>query len=173
MFDREAAEHVPYAISKVRVTRFLGHEDCDDLDGLGYFRDPIEGVMLVANTRSSHDAGFREFIDRFGTADEETYRWDIGNRRYPGGLAVSSTEEQMEFDAAWAELGRPISGAVDEVDQGRLEGLCIRVLKRLRDDGVFSAARNLEGLVVLGPDDSSVDVLVKKRRLDRIPQLRA
>jgi hypothetical protein len=173
MFDWEAAEHVLYTISKLQVMRFLGHADCDDLYGLGYFCDPIEGVMLVANTRSSHDAGLREFIERFGPTDEETYRWDIGNWEYPGGLAVSSTEEQMEFDAAWEALGRPTSGAGDKPDQERLEGLCIRVLMRLRDDGVFSAARDLEGFVVLGPDDSDGDVLVKKRRLDEVLHPRA
>jgi len=173
MFDWEATEHVRYTISKVQVTRFLGHADCDDLYGLGYFCDPIEGVMLVANTRPSHDAGFRACIERFGPADEETYRWDIGNWQYPGGLAVSSTEEQIGFDAAWAELGRPISGAGDELDQERLEELGIRVLTRLRNDGVFLAAKNLKGFVVLGPDDSIVDVLVKKSRLDRILHLRA
>jgi hypothetical protein len=173
MFDREAAERVLYTISKVQFTRFLSHVDCDDLYGLGYFCDPLEGVMLVANTRSSHDAGLREFIERFGPTDEEAYRWDIGNWKYPGGLAVSSTEEQMEFDAAWEGLGRPISGAGDEDDQECLEVLCIRVLTRLCDDGVFWAARNLEGFVVLGPDDSDLDVLVKKRHLDRVLHPRA
>lgn len=54
-------------------------------------------------------------------------------------------------------------GAGFELDQERLEGLCVRVLTRQRDDGVFSAGRNLEGFVVLGPDDSNVDVLAKKR----------
>jgi hypothetical protein len=173
MFDWEAAEQVLYAISKAQLTRFLGHVDCDDLYGLGYFCDPIEGVMLVANTRTSHDAGLLEFIGRFGPTDEETYRWDIGNWEYPAGLEVSSAEEQMEFDSAWQGLGRPITSAGDELDQERLEGLCIRVLTRLREDGAFSAARNLEGFVVLGPDDSDGDVLVKKRRLDQVLHPRA
>jgi len=55
----------------------------------------------------------------------------------------------------------------------RRRPLGIRVLTRLRNDGVFLAAKNLKGFVVLGPDDSNVDVLVKKSRLDRIRHLRA
>ena len=44
---------------------------------------------------------------------------------------ISSTEEQIEFDAAWAELGRPISGASDELDQERLEELVLQQQKIL------------------------------------------
>jgi hypothetical protein len=167
MFDWEAAEEVLYAISKEQVVRFLGGVNCDDLYGLGYFCDPIEGVMLAANTRRHLAASLREYAERFGPADEESFRWDIGNWEYPAGLAFSA-EEQMEFDAAWERLGRPISVSEDDRDQEPLEELCIRVLGRLCGEGVFSAARQLEGFVVLGSDDSPEDVLVKKRHLDNV-----
>jgi hypothetical protein len=46
------------------------------------------------------------------------------------------------------------------------EDLCIRVMRRLWTEGVFSAARAIERLVVLGPDVLAEDVLAKKARLD-------
>jgi hypothetical protein len=172
MFDWGAAEEVLFTTSKDQVARFLGRVDCDDLYGLGYFCDPIEGVMLVANTRRFLATTLGEYVERFGPTDEETFRWDIGNWEYPAGLALSA-EEQMEFDATWEKLGRPISDLGDEPDQEALEGLCARVLERLWDEGVFWAAQRLEGFVVLGPDDRREDVLVKKRHLDRVLSRRA
>jgi hypothetical protein len=65
-------------------------------------------------------------------------------------------------------LGRPISDSGDEKDQEALGELCTRVLRRLRAEGLFSAARSLEGFMVLGPDDSGEDVLEKKRQLERV-----
>lgn len=167
MFDWEAAEEVLYAISKEQVARFLGRGDCGDLYGIGFFCDPIEGVMLVANTRRYLSASLREYVEQIDATDEETLRWDIGNWEFPAGLALS-TEEQMEFDAAWERLGRPHEEHDEDRDQVALEELCARVLRRLCDEKVFSDAHSLEGLVVLGPDDPPGDVLVKKRRLDSI-----
>jgi hypothetical protein len=138
MFDWEAAEEILYAISKEQVARFLGRADPGDLYALGYFCDPIEGVMLVANTRRHLIASLREYMERFGPTDEETLRWDIGNWEYPAGLA-SSTEEQMKFDATWGKLGRPTLGSGNARDQAALEDLCVRVLRRLCKEGAFGA----------------------------------
>jgi hypothetical protein len=167
MFDWKAAEEILYAISKEQVARFLGRIDCDDLYGLGYFCDLNEGVMLVAGTRRHLTASLREHVERFGPTDEETFRWDVGNWEYPAGLALS-TEEQMEYDAAWERIGRPLAETGDDRDPGHLEDLCVRVLRRLCNEGAFAAARRLEGFMVLGPDDSPEAVLLKKRHLDMV-----
>jgi hypothetical protein len=72
----------------------------------------------------------------------------------------------MEFDARWGEFGGPLSESEEERTPALLEDLCIRVLRRLCDEGVFSEARRIEGFIVLGPDDRVEDVLAKKERLD-------
>jgi hypothetical protein len=166
-FDWADAEEALYRISKDQFTGFLRRTDRGDLYGLGFFCDPIEGVMPVANSRSFHDASFRQYVERGGTTDEGTFKWDIGNWEYPAGLA-SSTEEQMEFNARWEGFRGLLSQSDDDRTQEMLEDHCIRVLRRLCDEGVFSDARDIEGLIVLGPDDRAEDVLAKKGRLDGI-----
>lgn len=164
-FNWAEAEEALYRISKDQFTGFLRRADTGDLYGLGFFCDPIEGVMPVANSRSFHDAGFRRYVEQGGTTDEETFRWDIGSWEFPAGLAAS-TEEQMEFDVRWERLWRRLGEPEDDRTPGLLEGLCIRVLRRLTGEGVFSEARDIEGFIVLGPDDRAEDVLKKKGRLD-------
>jgi hypothetical protein len=164
-FNWAEAEEALYRISKDQFTGFLRRADTGDLYGLGFFCDPIEGVMPVANTRSCHDAGFRQYVEQGGTTDEETFRWDIGNWEFPAGLAAS-TEEQMEFDAHWERIWSRFTEPKDDRTPGLLEDLCIRVLRRLIDEGVFWDARGIEGFSVLGPDDRAEDVLAKKARLD-------
>lgn len=125
--------------------------------------------MLVANGHRYFTASLREYTEQWGSTDEEHFRWSIGEWEYPGGLAPSSSEEQMEFDAAWTNLGRPTSGAYedggDDRDQEQLEELCIRVLRRLIAEKVFAPVRRLEGFMILGADDPLKDVLPKKKRL--------
>ena len=164
-FDWTEAEEALYRISKDQFTGFLRRADTGDVYGLGFFCDPIEGVMPVANTRSFHDAGFRQYVEQGGTTDEETFRWDIGNWEFPAGLAAS-TEEQIGFDAQWERIWGRLGKPADDRTSGLLEDLCIRVLRRLTGEGVFSEARNIEGFIVLGPDDRGEDVLKKKSMLD-------
>lgn len=168
MFDWKAAEEVLDVISKEQLVRFLDGVDCDDIYGLGYFCDLLEGVMLVANGRRSFAESLGECGWRSGSTDYEVFRWDIGNWEYPAGVALSSTEEQIQFDEAWENLGSPRSGDDDDRDQKRLEELCIKVLRRLIDDNAFAAADHLEGFMILGPDDLPEDVLSKKKRLDAL-----
>jgi hypothetical protein len=94
-FDWAGAEEALNRLSKEQFARFLERVDRCDLYGLGFFCDPIEGVMPAANTRSFHAACFREYVEGGGRTDEETFRWDTGNWQYPAGLA-SSTEELMD-----------------------------------------------------------------------------
>ncbi len=164
-FDWSEAEEALYRMSRDQFAGFLRRADRGDLYGLGFFCDPIEGVMPVANTRSFHDASFRRYVERGGTTDEETFRWDIGNWEFPAGLAAS-TEEQMEFDARWERSWRWHKEPDDDRTSSLLEDRCVKVLIRLKDEGVFAEARNIQGFIVLCPDDRGEDVLKKKSMLD-------
>jgi hypothetical protein len=174
MFDWDHAEEVLYAISKDHLTRFLGQQGRDDIYGLGFFCDLIEGVMLVANTRACHDSSFQESKNWSEKPNEALFRWDIGNWEYPAGLFPSDSEEQAEFDRVWKEVGVPVAYSdEDERTQRLLEALCGKVFKRLAEAGVLTPARGLEGLVVLGPDDEDKAILTKKKRLDPILKRRS
>jgi hypothetical protein len=65
-FDWPGAEEALNRLSKEQFARFLERVDRCDLYGLGFFCDPIEGVMPAANTRSFHAACFREYVGGVG-----------------------------------------------------------------------------------------------------------
>ncbi len=49
--------------------------------------------MLVANGHRYFASSLRDYTERWGSTDDEEFRWNIGNWEHPGGLA--SSEEQM------------------------------------------------------------------------------
>lgn len=168
MFDWETATHVLHHISKNQVVRFLGGSDEDDIYGFGFFCDASTGVIyLTANTEQYHETGFSEFEKRYGPTDKEVYRWDIGNWKYPGGLFTSSSPEQLDFDRTWRQYQEALSQLEDESKQLFLEEVCLKVLERLVDEGVFSREPALQGFMILGPNDQGEALLAKKRRFNR------
>jgi hypothetical protein len=164
--DWARAAGVLYDISLGQVTRFLEVVPAEEVYGLGYFCDAFAGVVYLVGSTSTHDRHHRRGIDRLSPADDELLKWDIGNWQYPGGLFPSASPEQREFDTAWSTFGRPLSERPDDLDQQRLEEMCVQVLSRLVLHGAFARARRLEGFVVAGPDDTGRVILEKKRRLD-------
>ena len=77
-------------------------------------------------------------------------KWDIGNWRFPGGLFPSDSSEQTEFDRSWAEA----TEAIGQTSQPQLEQICRDVLIELRATK-GSPLKAMEGLIVMGPDDSA------------------
>lgn len=81
MFDWDAAEEVLYRISTEQVARFLGQIGVDEVYGFGFFCNPAEGIMLVANTREHLEANIGGNTLWRDPADAEESRWisAIGN----------------------------------------------------------------------------------------------
>ena len=165
MIDWEAAEAVLLRAAREQLADFLDEFDRDDLYGLGFFASSYEGVALVAAGRRAMDEQLRSYRAQFGPPDDEfAFRWDIGNWQFPAGLEYG----QQEFDAAWAEFAEALKDDCDDANEPLLIGLCERVLARLAAEGTFATVPDLEGLIVLGPDDPSEVVPDRKRRLDPI-----
>jgi hypothetical protein len=193
MIDFDDAEETLYVISKQQLARYSGRADLDDVYGLGYFCSTFEGVMLVANTRSCHLASWREYKEEYpgtleeefeqrwddrsfaflaesGMSDEDIYKWWIGNWEWPAGFDLYGSEERSAFDDAWEVYSEPLSRSEDDDEElsTRLQELCIRVLRRLKDDGDFALVKNLEGFMILGPDDMEEQLVSMKQYLDEI-----
>ena len=160
MLDWSAAKETLYRISKKHLRQFLAGQVVKEFYGFGFFCDAYQGsVYLVANSLEYHHRTFKDFITQYGTTDEQTFKWDIGNWEFPGGLFRSSSPEQMEFDSAW----NPIRQSLEQMDgdgkQDVLEDVCIGVLERLIQEDTFSPAVDVQGFIVLGPDDRSEVVM--------------
>lgn len=134
--------------------RVFSQEKMRELYGIGFFADAASGtVFLVANTRGYHKDSFQAMglpADR-----EPVFKWDIGNWMWPGGLFPSSSKEQRSFDAGWAEAAKGIT-----LTQESLEELCNAVLQELHDMPQ-TPLREVEGMIVLGPDESEETILRK------------
>jgi len=107
-------------------------------------------VYLVTNTFAYHDLTVADKP----LADKEFFKWDIGNWQYPGGLFPSASPEQREFDTTWETIWGQLAELTDDLSQQRLEEMCVQVMGRLAQQGAFSGARKLAGIVVAGPYDS-------------------
>jgi hypothetical protein len=152
-------------MSVPHVHRFLSGPDADDVYGFGFFCDAYGPVYLVADTEQYHCESLSEYEARFGQVDREVFRWNIGNWKYPGGLFASSSAEQREFDIAWKSYEALLRQLDDDTTQSKLEAVCVQVLRALYVDGVFTQARRLKGLTVLGPDATDEMVLNNLQQL--------
>ena len=134
-----------FALAKDQLLLFS--KQAHDLYGFGFFCDALSGdVFLVANTRGFHDESVKKLTSpAFGPS----FKWDIGNWKWPAGLFPSSSNEQREFDVAWARA----RGAVKDLSQGALEDCCNAVLMELYNMRE-SPLNGVEGLIVLGPEDN-------------------
>ena len=167
MLDWSAARETLHKISKKHLHQFFVEQAAEEVYGFGFFCDAFQGsVYLVANSLGFHQRKLKDFISQFGPTDEQTFKWEIGNWQFPGGLFRSSSPEQIEFDSAW----NPVRQSLEQMDgngkQDVLEEVCIGVLERLIQEDTFSPAVDVQGFIVLGPDDRSEVVMVKKHRLD-------
>jgi hypothetical protein len=170
MFDWTAAADTLYQISKKQLTDFFRSQGADDIYGIGFFSDVIEGVLLVANTEDYYLSSLRDFEAKWGATDREVFRWEIGNWQYPCGLFPSSSVQQDEFYYEWKKVRMQPGWFVSDETQLVLEGICRDVLARLHQEDAFSPARNLKGLTVVGHDDSPPDILRQKERMDVLLQ---
>jgi hypothetical protein len=168
MFDWTAAENLLFHISTRQVAQFLAGPDKDDVYGFGFFCDALTGVCFVANTEPFHLASLRDFESRFGPTEPEIFRWEIGNWKYPAGLFPSSNPEQREFDDGWRENRKTLAAIAENATQTMLEKVCVNVLRRLTQDGAFSAAPGIKGFMVPSPDDPREVVMAKKKLLDTL-----
>lgn len=166
------AKETLLVLARLQLATFLESEEREDVYGIGFFCDSYQGsVCLVANTNSFHSRKFHEYIAEFGSGegheDETTFRWDIGNWKYPAGLVPDAFNAGWEkFEAALKDA--TFAGAGDDQDQERLESLAAAILACLVDEGAFAHAPALEGFNVLGPDDPQQSVLVKKSKFDTL-----
>jgi hypothetical protein len=166
MFNWAAAATDLYNASKSQIAQFLARPDNRDVYGLGFFCNADDGVVyLVANTEQYYRSSLLEFEKRFGPTDKEVYRWDSGNWKYPGGLFLSSSPEQLEFEKAWESYQKSLSQLELDDKQALLEDVCRKVLRWLSREGVLSKMAGLQGVTILGPDDQEGAVLEKKQNL--------
>jgi Uncharacterised protein family UPF0047 len=166
MFDWAAAEDRLHCIAKKHVGQFLNGAEQSDVYGFGFFCDAYNGTaLLVANTEQYYLSSLRDFEARFGPANAEVFKWDIGNWEYPAGLFPSSSAEQDEFEDAWKkEYQEPLSQIENDDKQSMLEEVCFKVLRRLIQARVFSAVPSVKGVTILGPTALKENVLEKRRR---------
>jgi hypothetical protein len=126
--------------------------------GFGFFCDASNGlVYLVANSEEFHQESFNNMLSLMNTANEDQFKWDIGNWQFPAGLFPSASAEQRQFERGWVE----IRNKSPELTQKDLEKCCKAVLMKLH--GISdSPLAGIEGLIVLGPDDSNNDIVTKR-----------
>lgn len=166
------AEETLLLLARRQLATFRQSDEREDVYGFGFFCDSYQGsVCLVANTNSFHHRAFQEYIAEFGSRegheDETTFRWDIGNWKYPAGLVADG------FNAGWEKFETALkdatfAGAGDDQDQERLERMAATILACLVEEGAFAHACTLEGFIILGPDDPRQSVLVKKSKFDNL-----
>ena len=165
--DWNSFEQTLFDAAKRHLATFLVAPEVQDIYGVGFFCDAVPPgcIRLVANTRSYHTKAFGEYAARFGTCNEDVFRWDTGNWKCPAGLFPSATANQQAFDDTLSPFLSVFAVESDEA-QAELEQMCGRTLKRLYEDGVLLLAKQLEGLTVNGPYGDSETQLGKKRSFD-------